>query len=305
MLSALVERIPQCDFEVISADSRQVYRRFDIGTAKPDRETLERIPHHLIDIVDGYESFDVGQFVAACDELVPEIQRRGNVALISGGTAFYLQAYLFGLPEAPPSDPQIRAVLEAELAQDGLPTLRARLSDVDPVADERIAANDAYRVLRALEVYRLTGHPLSSYPVPDTVRQGIEPLVIGLYRERSDLYHRINQRVTEMMAAGLADEVAHLIESGYTGDEPGFRSIGYREFPELAGKPPWSVETLRRVEAEIARNSRRYAKRQELFFRRLPLVHWVPAHEPAAVAELIGSSRGGTADCHRDPAGYP
>jgi tRNA dimethylallyltransferase len=264
-----------------------VYRGFDIGTAKPDAATLQQIPHHLIDITDGTESFDVGRFLSSCDRLVPEIQERGAVAIISGGTAFYLQGYLVGLPDTPPSDARIRADLEAELARDGLPELRAQLRAVDAVAEQRIAANDGYRVLRALEVYRLAGRPLSSYSVPRTLRAGIEPLVIGLHRERQELYRRINLRVAAMMADGLPEEVADLLASGYAGDEPGFHSIGYREFLTVAGKPPWSREQLDAVATEIARNSRRYAKRQELFFRRLPLVHWVDADQTEEVVRKI------------------
>jgi tRNA dimethylallyltransferase len=272
---------------VVSADSRQVYRGFDIGTAKPDAETLQQIPHHLIDISDGTESFDVGRFLSACDRLVPEIQERGAVAIISGGTAFYLQAYLLGLPDTPPSDATVRADLEDELGRDGLPALRAQLRAVDAFTEQRISANDGYRVLRALEVYRLAGRPLSSYPVPQTLRPGIKPLVVGLHREREELYRRINLRVAAMMTDGLPEEVAHLLASGYAGEEPGFRSIGYREFLTEAGKPPWSREQLDTVATEIARNSRRYAKRQELFFRRLPLVHWVAADRTEEVVQKI------------------
>ncbi len=286
-MQAIARGVPEFRFEVISADSRQVYRGFDIGTAKPDADTREQIPHHLIDVVDGDESFDAGRFLSACDRLVPEIQRRGAVPIISGGTAFYLQAYLMGLPDTPPSSAAVRSALEGELAREGLSALRERLHAVDPTTDERIAANDAYRVLRALEVYRLSGRPLSSFPVPDTLRGGIDPLVVGLSRERSELYRRINLRVAEMMAEGLADEVAHLLASGWAGDEPGFRSIGYREFLAVGGRPPWSADVLSAVATEIARNSRRYAKRQELFFRRLPLVQWFPADDSDRVVRQI------------------
>lgn len=134
--------LPNVSFELISADSRQVYRGFDVGTAKPSPSERWRIPHHLIDICDPDESFDVGKFVEACDTLVPEIQRRGAVPIISGGTAFYLQGYLFGLPGTPSASGELRDRLQERCDREGLSPLREELRTVDPVAEARIAAND-------------------------------------------------------------------------------------------------------------------------------------------------------------------
>ena len=160
---------------------------------------------------------------------------------------------------------------------EGLESLRDELRTVDPQTEARIGANDTYRVVRALEVYHLSGKPLSSFKVPNTLRPGVDPLVIGMWRERAELYDRIDRRVRRMFTDGLTDEVVRLIEDGIGPEEPGFQSIGYREFVEVGGKPPWPVETLEAIESRIARNSRRYAKRQELFFRRLPNVTWIHA----------------------------
>ncbi len=278
-------------FEIISADSRQVYRSMDIGTAKPSPAVLRRIRHHLIDVIDPDESWDVGRFVAECDRLVPEIEGRGKRAIISGGTAFYVRGYLFGLPRTPPTPPTLRAHLAERLVREGLDALRDELRRVDPASDERIAANDRYRVLRALEVYYTAGRPLSEYAVPQTPRSDREVVAVGLYRERDELYRRIDERVDAMFDVGLPREVESLVRRGYTAADAGMRTIGYREFFSVGGAPPWSVASLERIRNEIARNSRRYAKRQETFFRRLPGVTWIHADADAACEAVLDRSR--------------
>lgn len=279
--------LPNVSFELISADSRQVYRGFDVGTAKPSPSERWRIPHHLIDICDPDESFDVGKFVEACDTLVPEIQRRGAVPIISGGTAFYLQGYLFGLPGTPSASREVRDRLQERCDREGLSPLREELRTVDPVAEARIAANDEYRVLRALEVYYTTGKPLSSYTEPREVRPGIEALILGLTRDREELYQRINARVDKMFDEGLVEEVSRLLATSGIENSPAFRGIGYREFLEHGGTPPWSVDAVEAIRDRIARDTRRYAKRQELFFRRIPAVEWIQADDQQRVLRRI------------------
>jgi len=279
--------VPELSLEVISADSRQVYRGFDIGTAKPSEEERELLPHHLVDICDGHEAYDVGRFVAACDRLVPEIAGRGGTAVLAGGTAFYLQGYLYGLPGTPHAAPEVRHTLEERLAREGLSALRRELAEVDPVSESRIGENDAYRVVRALEVYETSRRPLSSYPVPSEIRNRLDPLIIGIFRERDELYHRINERVRHMFAAGLPDEVASLLARGYGTDSPGFEGIGYREFLEVGGTPPWTASELEAIRERIARNTRRYAKRQETFFRRIPRVAWIHAEDVDGVTTAV------------------
>lgn len=286
-MTAITAAIPSVSFEVISADSRQVYRGFDIGTAKPSDEERRRILHHGIDICDPEERFDVGRFVALCDGAIPSIQRRGAVPIVSGGTAFYLQGYLFGLPDTPLASEEVRNRLIERCREEGLDALREELRRVDPISDERIATNDRYRVLRALEVYYTAGRPLSSFPHPTKIRPGIDPLIIGLSRNREELYRRINTRVEKMFNEGLPAEVARLASTtGFTA--PAFEGIGYREFNEMGGDPPWDDVTLASIRERIARNTRRYAKRQELFFRRIPGVEWIPADDHAA---LVGRVR--------------
>lgn len=290
-LASLTARFPDHSFEIISADSRQVYRGLDIGTAKPDSRELVARPHHLIDILDPRDRWDVGRFVGEADRLVREIARRGATPIISGGTAFYLEGYLLGLPGTPRADEGLRAELQARLEREGSEVLWTELSRVDPAGAARIHRNDGYRILRALEVYHASGRPLSSYRTPRERRPGVDATVIGLQRDRADLYERINRRVAEMFAAGLPREVERLMDTGYRNGDPGMQSIGYREFFEIGTPPPWSEGDLRTVETLIARNTRRYAKRQITFFRRIPGVEWVSVDDnpaPSAVLDIVG-----------------
>ncbi len=284
-LNALAQDSTPVHLEIISADSRQVYRMMDIGTAKPDVQAQRRTPHHLIDVISPGESWDVGQFVEAADALIPQIRGRGAVPVICGGTGFYHQGYIFGLPGTPRASTALRRRLEDRFHREGLEALRQELREVDPESDRRIAANDRYRVLRALEVYHTSGHPLSAYGVPSTPRGGVAPVVVGLYRTREELYRRIAVRVDRMFEEGLPGEVVRVLECGYSPTDPGLRTIGYREFFDVGGPPPWSGATLEQVRAMIVRNTRRYAKRQETFFRRLPGVQWIHADDGAQLRD--------------------
>jgi tRNA dimethylallyltransferase len=260
--------------ELVSADSMQVYRGMDIGTAKPSPEERARIPHHLIDIRNPDEQFSAGDFVRLADECCAQIAARGALPVVSGGTGFYLRNFILGLPEVPPSNPGIRAALKGELGLHGSRTLMEELARVDPESAGRIHVNDTYRLLRALEVFRLSGRPLSSYPGLGSAKDGSARyrfLIIGLERDRAELYRRINLRCAEMFRAGLPAEIARLGEQGYGPGDPGFRAIGYREF--FAEESPGNyrpVEDPAAVEALVAQNSRRYAKRQVTYFASIP-----------------------------------
>ncbi|WP_304221765.1 tRNA (adenosine(37)-N6)-dimethylallyltransferase MiaA [Gracilinema caldarium] len=288
--------------EIVSADSMQVYRGMDIGTAKPGAELRSRLPHHLIDICDIKEQFTVGDFVRHADQACLDIYSWGKLPVVSGGTGFYLKNFVLGLPEAPPSDADIRSALKAELENNGAAALVEELQRVDPVSAGRIHPNDTYRLLRALEVYRLTGKPLSSFSVSGSSGHptgGDRPryrfLLIGIQRNRENLYQRINQRTHEMFLRGLSDEVAGLVAQGYTRTDPGMRAIGYQEFFLEDGT---LCSNLALVEELVAQNSRRYAKRQITFFSALQDVHWIgadnadtsdelPAHIETLVKEFI------------------
>jgi tRNA dimethylallyltransferase len=277
---------PLCPAEIVSADSVQVYRGMDIGAAKPPPATLAALPHHLIDIRNPDEQFNAGDFVRLADQACAGIKVRGALPVVSGGAGFYLRNFVLGLPEAPPSDPLIRKTLEAEYRDRGARALMEELAACDPVSAGRIHPNDAYRLRRALEVFRASGRPLSSFAATGAVtgnRPRYRFLILGLERPREETYRRINERCALMFRLGLPDEVRRLHEAGYGPGDPGMRAIGYREFfiEETPGQ--WRIEAdLDKVQALVARNSRRYAKRQLTFFASLPNVKWISAQgDPA------------------------
>jgi tRNA dimethylallyltransferase len=284
----------------------------DIGTAKPSSEELKRLPHHLIDVRSPDEQFNAGDFVRMADEACADIYRRGKLPVVSGGAGFYLSNFIKGLPETPPSDLRIRSALQDELAVRGPAFLMEELRAADPVSAGRIHINDTYRLTRALEVFRSGGRPLSSYAAAaDVSARNYRFLVIGLRRERSELYRRINERCAAMFRSGLAGEVRRLYEAGFSPGDPGLKAIGYREFfieaetapkampcaelpdkpdgaspkAELPGKPDGGIggrpgawrlcEDLAAVETLVARNSRHYAKRQITWFSAVPGVSWI------------------------------
>ena len=272
--------------EVISADSMQVYRGMDIGTAKPSMDERALVPHHLIDICSPDEQFNCGNFVHLADKACLDIANRQKLPVISGGAGFYLKNFILGLPEAPPSDEKIRSQLKQELNLKGAPALMEELAACDPESASRIHINDEYRLLRALEVFRLCGRPLSAFAAsvgtaaPAKNRPVYNFVIIGLFRCREELYRRINLRTEAMFAQGLPGEVNGLFEKGYTPQDPGLRAIGYREFfVEEPGEPKkWRLSRdFSGVQALIAQNSRRYAKRQITFFASIPGVKWIEA----------------------------
>lgn len=241
----------------------QVYRGLDIGTAKPDPQLLSALPHHLIDIADPDSPFDVAQFVSSATACAEEIRSRGRLPLVVGGTGYYFKHLLYGLPEAPPVEPAVRERLRDELAASGLPALRERLRQCDPVSAERTAETDPYRTLRALEVYEQTGRRLSDFgrhtgTVPESAT------LIELWRNRTELAERISRRVDRMIALGLRDEIAALVADGADCSWPGLRAIGYREFftQEGALRPE---RDLPAISEQIKTATRRYAKRQQTF----------------------------------------
>jgi tRNA dimethylallyltransferase len=279
--------------EVVSADSMQVYRGMDIGTAKPSAEERAILPHHLIDILNPDEQFNAGDFVRLANEAVDDIAKRGAIPVVSGGSGFYLRNFILGLPEAPPSDEAVRNKLKQELREKGATALMDELARFDPTSAEKIHINDEYRLLRALEVLRVSGQPLSSFNAsaePSAVAQEeavsgsqLNPrydfCIIGLSRPREDLYRRIDARCASMFLQDLPGEVRRLYEAGYTPHDPGLRAIGYSEFfVEEPGTGSFHLsQDITGIQALVAQNSRRYAKRQLTFFANLPGVKWVEA----------------------------
>jgi len=277
----LTEDLPP-GFEVVAVDSIQVYRGLDIGSAKP-RGELSRVPHHLIDIRDPDQAFDVGDFVDEARRAVASIHDRGLVPVLSGGTAYYFQAYALGLPETPPSTPDTRAQALQKWEGEGEAAFRRSLAAVDPVSEARIQPHDGYRLQRAWEVWLLAGRPLSSFgrsaPPPSAI------FAAGLDRPRGELYRRIEARVDSMLAEGLEAEVRALVAAGWGPSTPALKGIGYAEWF------PWVLTgegSLADIRAAIVLHSRHYAKRQLTFFRSLPGVRW---YHPDRPQELLKDLR--------------
>lgn len=272
--------------EIINSDSLQVYKYMSIGTAKPDASVTSRIPHHLVDCIDPDDEFSAGDFVKRSDKLCREIYERGRLPIIAGGTGFFLKNFIYGLPDAPASSEEIRQQLQKRLESEGLEALREELKQKDSESWERIKPLDSYRILRALEVYYTSGVPLSDYKLPASPRSGYRFLLIGLNRDRAELYERINQRVEDMFKAGLPEEYKKLRGMGYSPACPGLSAIGYREFSIME---ELGSLTLNDVKELIKQNSRNYAKRQITFFKALPDVHWIHPDQWQDAVNMVNS----------------
>ena len=278
-----LSQILTTDFEVISADSVQVYRYLDIGSAKPDPATLAAIPHHLVDLIDPSEEFNCGDFVRSTEALIAAIHARGRMPVVAGGSAYYLRNLVFGLPDGPGADMVVRSALQRECAERGVGAMWKELRETDPVSAEQIPPGDTYRILRALEIYRSTGRRRSEIRVPEVKRTDLRMLLLGLWRERQELYARIDRRVDRMFSAGLVDEVKGLVRRGYGARDPGLRGIGYREFFQMRGGC-WSIGDVR---SAIKADTRRYAKRQMTFFRSIDGVRWLGPGCPNSLSEML------------------
>ncbi|MBN1243656.1 MAG: tRNA (adenosine(37)-N6)-dimethylallyltransferase MiaA [Spirochaetales bacterium] len=273
---------------VVSADSMQVYRGMDLGTAKPSAGLRARLPHALVDVRDPSESFSVGDFARLADEACEAALDSGRLPVVSGGTGFYIRNFVLGLSAAPEADPAIRESVSRQLAEEGPTALRAELEAGDPVSAARIAAADHYRLARAVEVLRSTGRPLSSFERPAAPRTRWDFVLVELVVPRAELYARIDARAEAMFAAGLPAEVDTLVRAGYGPAAPGLRAIGYREFLENPRAPDEDeAEWLDRVLELVKRNSRRYAKRQLTFFSGLPGATRVAAGDEATFRALL------------------
>lgn len=262
--TAMTENLFSKGFEIINADSIQVYRGLDIGSAKPDPELRKKIKHHLVDIRDPWEDYNSGEFCIDAISLIHEINSRGSIPLITGGTAYYFRQLMYLPAKTPQSDPWIRKSVKEEISAKGDEWAYSYLSEVDPASAMRINSHDMYRVSRAIEVYRQTGMPLSSFPVSDTIRDDVDFAAVGLRRPKAELDKRIAMRVDMMFDMGFYDEIKRLIREGAQPSWPSMEAIGYREFFEARENPESS---LRSIKESIIRNSSRYAKRQMTFFQ--------------------------------------
>ena len=267
--------------EIVNADSMQIYRYMDVGTAKPTIEERKRVPHQLVDVKDPDETCDASVYRQLADEAIRHILERGKRALLVGGTGLYIKALLHGLFPAPPSSTTVRIRLKDEANQQGLDALHRRLMEVDPIAAQRIHPRDRIRIIRALEVYETTNTPISRLQAEHRFQESSYRVAYCvLSRPKPELYVRIDTRTDQMMAQGLVEEVQNLVSMGYGMDLKSMQSIGYRHVGRyLAGE--WPFEEATRL---LKRDTRRYAKRQLTWFQSVDNARWF---HPGDVTEVI------------------
>ena len=266
-----VELAKELDGEVVSCDSMQVYRRMDIGTAKPSPEEMQGIPHHMIDVAEPDEDFSVSRYCAMAAPIVDDIVARGKTAIIAGGTGLYMDSLIRGNDFAPFPSTGVRERLEAEADEVGLPAMLTRLREIDPDTADRVF--DRKRILRALEVYLETGETITEHNRKTRlIPPQYTPLWLGLdFADRGELYRRIDKRVDIMLEMGLMEEIRSLLDSGIPEKCTAMQAIGYKEFfNALEGREP-----LSQAAEEVKKASRHYAKRQLTWFRRNPAVRWL------------------------------
>ncbi|MEO0421482.1 MAG: tRNA (adenosine(37)-N6)-dimethylallyltransferase MiaA [Pseudomonadota bacterium] len=279
----LAERGP---FDVISVDSAMIYRGMDIGTAKPEPEVLARVPHALVDVCDPAESYSAGRFVDEALQAMERSRRGGRVPLLTGGTALYLRALERGLAPLPEADAEVRAAIDAQALAEGWPAVHRELTDVDPAAAARIHPNDAQRIQRALEVWRLTGTPLSDLQqatqAPSQAYRYLKYAVMPA--ERATLHRRIEQRMALMLAAGLVEEVRELFARGDLNDRmPSMRSVNYRQYwRHLKGE----LSAAQAEEAAI-HATRQLAKRQLTWLRADSAICWLDSDSPSRYTSVM------------------
>jgi tRNA dimethylallyltransferase len=275
-----VEVAKAFETEVLTADSRQVYRGMDVGTDKPASEERQAVPHRLIDLVDPDESFNAGLYRRQAIDEIERLYRDCRLPLVVGGTGLYVRTLLKGLCEAPQADPIMRKALRQEAEDQGYDRLYARLVDVDPVIAARLHPRDESKVIRALEVYQLSGRRMSEFQQEHGfAERPFATLMIGLNRDRDMLYRRIEGRIDWQLAHGLIEETKQLLAQGYQRDSAAMKGLGYRQVAEhLAGEYD-AAEMVRRFK----RDTRHFSKRQMTWFRKEPGIQWLMIEESESV----------------------
>jgi tRNA dimethylallyltransferase len=278
---AVARRLP---VEAIACDSRTVYRGLDVGTAKPTADERAALPHHLLDVAEPWEDFSAARFAELADRAIADIAARGRLPLLVGGAGLYLRAVLEGVFAAPPKDPALRAALERHAAEVGPGEIHRELAAVDPATAARLPPNDVVRIVRALEVYRLTGRPISWHHERDRDRPPrYRAVVLALAPDRDELARRMRIRAEAMFDEGLVEEAVRLAADPRTRARLE-RLMGYREALLLAAGAIDRDEAIRRTALE----QRRYAKRQLTWFRAVPEVRWLPwPPDPDAAAAVL------------------
>jgi len=270
--------------EIVSADAFAVYRGMDIGTDKPDPETRRRVRHHLVDVADPGDRFSAGDFATAASAAIEDIRARGLVPIVAGGTHFYVRALLLGLFPSPPHDPEVRAGLEAEWDKDP-DAVASELATVDPVASARIRPRDRQRIQRALEVFRITGTPISEHWNRHRPEPEFRPLMVAPQHPRDELYAKINRRVELIFSSGLEEEVKQILALGVPHDTHALKAIGYQQVVDMIhGR--WDRSTA--IE-KTKQSSRNFAKRQLTWLRSLRegSLEWVAPAEQGGTDAVI------------------
>jgi len=272
--------------EIVSADSRQIYRFMNIGTSKPYKETLESVPHHFIDILNPDEDYSAGQYAKEAREVIQRIRESRKIPLVVGGSGLYIRALLNGFFGEDYRDESIRAQLNNRLKKEGALNLYSDLQRIDPQSAEQTHPNNVKRILRSLEVYYITGRPMSQIQ-----KSGEDPapfpwIKFGLIMNRENLYERINGRVDQMFKEGLIEEVQDLLKNGYSPKLNSLNSVGYKEIIEYLDDDL----DLENCVSLVKQNTRRYAKRQLTWFRRETDVHWVAIENPANFSSEIAEN---------------
>jgi tRNA dimethylallyltransferase len=271
--------------EILTADSRQVYRGMDIGTDKPSLPERQGVPHRLIDLINPDQPFNAGRFREAALGEIHRLHREGTIPLVVGGTGLYVRVLLRGLWAGPSADWHVRAELEQDAQQHGPGHLHHRLAVVDPNLAARLHPHDHVKIIRALEVYRLSGRPLSeAHDRHRFASSELQPLVIGLIRQREVLYARIEDRVETQLRKGLLEETRDLLARGYHRDLGSMKGLGYRQIGGYVVGEYGYDEAVRRLK----RDTRRFAKRQLTWFRREPDVRWLSIDESEGIDATTG-----------------
>ena len=284
-----VELAKELNGEVVSCDSMQVYKRMDIGTAKPTMEEMQGIPHHMIDVAEPDEDFSVSRYCCLATPIVDDIVARGKTAIIAGGTGLYMDSLMRGNAFAPFPSTGVREKLEAQADSEGMEAMLSRLSSIDPEAAARLHLSDRKRIIRALEVYLETGQTITEHNrKTQLIPPKYSPLWLGLdFDDRAELYRRIDARVDIMLEMGLISEIQDLLASGIPPKCTAMQAIGYKEFVyALHGE-----ETIAQAAEEVKKSSRHYAKRQLTWFRRNPKLHWLNRQTGQKNEEILSTAR--------------
>ena len=284
-----VELAKELNGEVVSCDSMQVYRRMDIGTAKPTREEMQGIPHHMIDVAEPDEDFSVSRYCDMASPIVDDIVARGKTAIIAGGTGLYMDSLIRGNAFAPFPATGVREKLEAQADAEGMQAMLRWLQSVDPDSAARLHLSDRKRILRALEVWLETGETITEHNRKTQQKPPkYSPLWLGLdFADRGELYRRIDARVDVMLETGLMEEIRELLASGIPAKCTAMQAIGYKEFVNALN----GEESVQTAAEEVKKSSRHYAKRQLTWFRRNPRLHWLTRQAGQKNEEILTAAR--------------